>query len=344
MPHSDSVEQVLKHYALIRYRRFGGLSWEVLGYPFTAFRQFADTQLAYMLANRAAVVDWLTRQTEATDSQRADLLDFFTAHMVHFIQQRNQFVRMDDQTQHDLAAAYDAFLRDFRDAVLVAEHAQDLQAALDGVMIAHQADLQTVVRGLAARNGGAAFLFSEPVCSEYAAALQMQVLHLTPAHLTDPVLDLGCGPTGRLVHHLRAQGVAAVGVDRAAAGAAVLTPDPDGVILAGDWLDYPLRAGYWGAIISHMAFATHFLHHHLRQDGRPERYARRYMAILCALQPGGRFVYTPGLPFMEDLLPRDQYAVQRYAIPAVADRALAASLDRTFGAPVLYAAHVIRRG
>jgi hypothetical protein len=35
------------------------------------------------------------------------------------------------------------------------------------------------------------------------------------------------------------------------------------------------------------------------------------MAILTALQRGGAFYYTPGLPFLEALLPASTYAITR---------------------------------
>lgn len=60
-----------------------------------------------------------------------------------------------------------------------------------------------------------------------------------------------------------------------------------------------------------MAFSNHFIFHHWYKNGNPEPYARQYMAILASLLPGGAFYYSPGLPFIEDLLPAERYKVIR---------------------------------
>ena len=91
-----------------------------------------------------------------------------------------------------------------------------------------------------------------------------------------------------------------------------------------------------------MAFSNHFLHHHLRRYGHPERYAQRYMHILAALKPGGSFCYTPGLPFIEDLLPSDRYRVERFSLPALATYPAADSLAAQSELDVLYACQITR--
>jgi SAM-dependent methyltransferase len=130
------------------------------------------------------------------------------------------------------------------------------------------------------------------------------VLGINPDSVTAPLLDLGCGEEAQLVHHLRRVGVAAFGLDAFA---------PEGVpfLVRGDWLTAPLERRRWGTVVSHMAFSLHFFHHHLADHPVRAMYARRYMDILAALAPGGRFVYSPGLPFLEGLLPREQYRIRR---------------------------------
>jgi hypothetical protein len=144
------------------------------------------------------------------------------------------------------------------------------------------------------------------VAAEYSPELQLRVLGLEPGSMKEPILDLGCGEQARLVGYLRAHGKAAVGIDRYSFRA-------EGARVA-DWFSLPLLHQSWGTVIAHQSFSLHFLHHHLSANGDAERYASRYMEILQALCPGGVFVYAPGLPFLELLLPRERYRVTRRAL------------------------------
>lgn len=147
------------------------------------------------------------------------------------------------------------------------------------------------------------------VSAEYSAALQMEILGLVPENLEEPILDLGCGSQAGLVRALRAAGRAAYGVDRMA---------EEGVFLhKADWFDYPLVACTWGTIISHQGFTNQFIGNHLKRDGERARYARRFMEILWSLKPGGAFIYAPGLPFIEDLLPVERFVVTRRSIEGI---------------------------
>ena len=170
--------------------------------------------------------------------------------------------------------------------------------------------------------------------AEYSAELQLQVLGVRPEELLEPILDLGCGAQAALVRQLRACGRDAYGLDRAAT--------PDEFVDRADWFDGPLGRSRWGTVISHMALSNHFLHHHLRPDGQAERYARRYMDILRALQPGGAFLYAPGLPFLESLLPEEVYAVAGRPVQDLVGGAVDQELRDAFGTSVLYACRVTR--
>ena len=183
---------------------------------------------------------------------------------------------------------------------------------------------------------GAAFLAGDPVCLEYSPELQLRVLHADADQLLEPVLDLGCGKHAALVRFLRERGKEAFGIDRVA-------PRRRFVVRA-DWLDWPLEPARWGTVLSHQGLSTHFLHQHLRPDGRPERHARRYMDVLRALKPGGSFRYAPGLPFFEELLPRDEYDVERFPVAELAGGAVDAALKVAFGTSVLFACRVTTRG
>lgn len=145
------------------------------------------------------------------------------------------------------------------------------------------------------------------VCAEYTALTQLQVLQLNISTLKTPVLDLGCGQQAHLVRYLRAQGVKAFGIDR-------LIEVPERYLQVMDWLDCTLPANSWGTIISNLSFSNHFLHHHQRENSQHLAYARKYMEILSALQPGGSYHYAPHLPMMEMYLPATKYTIRHYPV------------------------------
>ena len=131
----------------------------------------------------------------------------------------------------------------------------------------------------------------QPICSQYAPELQLQVLGARIEDLASPILDLGCGD-GRLVQHLRALGHAATGIDRNA---------PDG-LLRGEWFEAPFGFEGWGTIIAHQSVSLHFQSAHYQSEFRASEYAMLYKRILRALRPGGQFLYAPSLPFFEHVL------------------------------------------
>ena len=325
MPTPDSIGHTLQHYAECRFRRFSSTALRDLSAPSPAFCTITGPYLEFLAHHAQPICQWLDARlpSQAPDNAVA----FFARHMIRFLYDKNQFVRLEESHTQDLNALYHTFLTDFRYTLSVAQSPDHLQATLNDVFAAHQFDLEQFVRALHDPAG-----LREVVCSEYSPELQLAILHLAADQLADPVLDIGCGAHGQLVHYLRQRGKAVLGIDRA--------PADDAYLIPADWFDFPLDTAAWGTVISHMAFSNHFLHHHLNPQGQAESYAQRYMAILNALKPGGQFIYTPGLPFIENLLPADQYRVERYPIPGAVPAALEVALTAQVGASVWYACQV----
>jgi hypothetical protein len=141
------------------------------------------------------------------------------------------------------------------------------------------------------------------VYAEYSPEFQLNLLKIDSSFLLDPILDLGCGEHGCLVEYLRAQHLTAYGADR-------LQQNRD-YYFKCDWLEFIYGDQKWGTIISHLSFTSHFLHHFLQNDGIDILYAGTYMKILKSLAAGGRWIYTPSVPFIENLLPQSEYHVNR---------------------------------
>jgi hypothetical protein len=170
---------------------------------------------------------------------------------------------------------------------------------------------------------------------EYSADLQLKVLNLKLAEVSEPILDVGCGKDAMLVQLFRQHGMSAIGIDLDA------KPQVGGVSV--DWFQFPFVPGYFGTIVAHLSFTLHFLKHHLDPSGDAERFAKQYMAMLRALKVGGRMTYAPGLPFIERLLPAREYSVSRYAIEDFPTDAQAGDFyARRLGENPLYACHVQR--
>lgn len=230
------------------------------------------------------------------------LLGQFVTATLDFTYRSNQFLQFDNLETAYLVSLYRDYLNGMRAVLAVSRAPGELQRELSGLIRTHFGDLKRNLERIA-RRGENPFLYQTVVCEDYSPELQLQILGLRVQDLLPPVLDLGCGRRGGLTAYLRRQGVVAVGVDR-------IVEEAD-YLRVGNWLEVDLRPQSWGTILSHMAFSHHFAFHHQYAHGETERYARRYMAILGALKPGGRFCYAPGLPFMEALLPGEKYAVRK---------------------------------
>lgn len=127
------------------------------------------------------------------------------------------------------------------------------------------------------------------MCAEYSPSLQLGVLGLSPDTLLEPVLDVVCGPSAGLVRCLRAEGITALGIDRAA---------PDDVGVVADWLTFPYGTARWGTMVSHLGLSLHFLRHQLGCSSQVSdlatAHAEAYMRVLRSLRVGGEFAYAPG--------------------------------------------------
>lgn len=143
-------------------------------------------------------------------------------------------------------------------------------------------------------------------CSEYNADIQIKLLHIDLALLLEPVLDIGCGEKGMLVHYLRKKGLHAYGIDRFSCNSDFTQN--------ANWLEYDYGKNHWGTIISNLGFSNHFYHNHLRKDGDYASYAKKYMNILYSLKPGGLFHYAPALPFIEQFLDDKEFQVSNFEI------------------------------
>ncbi len=259
----------------------------------TAVAAPEEDPLAALYAQREALPHLLT-----DEAGRAAAINAFTARALRYLRLRNQYLLFESMQIRALHLLHAQTLNALANALFNAPTVAAVAAEAQRLLSEYRAALAAIVRSLVETNGSAAFVYSEPVCSLYTPELQLRMLGVTVAELTAPVLDLGCGENAALVHHLRARGIDAQGVD--------LEVEPNEFLHRADWFSFELGEKRWGAILSHQGFTLYFQHHHLRRNGHPERYAHRFMDIMRALAPDGRFLYAPRVPFFEEVLAKQQ--------------------------------------
>jgi hypothetical protein len=143
-------------------------------------------------------------------------------------------------------------------------------------------------------------------CSEYSLLEQIEVLQIDLTEIQEPILDIGCGKSKKLINYFNSIGLNAYGIDR-------ITNDSSNSKRI-DWLEFEYKENSWGTIVSNLGFSNHFKHHNLRIDGNYIAYAKKYMLILESLKPGGKFHYAPDLPFVEEFLDKSKYRLIRHEI------------------------------
>jgi hypothetical protein len=282
-----------------------------------------------LFAQRGDLLTLLDSASPSSEQTRAQLHSHLLQESRWLLQKRNQFTVLSEPDLIRLATLTNDWLKALHAALLAAKSAVECLELLRPHSIAHVQEL-TALLVCAARP-------DERIrCEEYSAETQLGVLRLQAATLVQPVVDIGCGRDADLVKWLRGKNVNAVGFD-------LFDSVGEGCLVA-DWFEFPFVPDQFGTIIAHLSFSLHFLHQHLRPDGDARRYALQYMAILRSLRRGGSFVYAPGLPFIEGLLPSDQYVVTRYAIDRLPldERAMDVFAKYLRESPI-YACHVERR-
>ncbi len=258
--------------------------------------------LEFVLSHRAEVSAVL-----ADPGKRESLVCLFVDETLRYSYENNQFVHFDEKERQVFLAIYRGYVEAIRDVIAASPDLDGLRNALSEVIAAHfrrlRANISRFFDPGTADNLRDNLVFQKAVCSEYSPEFQLKLMGIDPSGLPEPALDIGCGQSGRLVKYLASIGLDARGADRLV--------DEHPLLAACDWFDFPFLPESWGAVISHMAFSNHFLFHHRYRNGLPERYARLYLQILGSLKPGGVFIYSPGLPFIERFLPPEKYRVRR---------------------------------
>jgi hypothetical protein len=332
---SSSLAGHLISHAQQRFDRFATTSIDDLFSSSNVFLEVPETFLDFLSEHRQSLCGLIKRWLLEVDfcPREHKLIKFLTYNTRRFLKNNNQFLVLTETNHNDLAEVYRQFLVSFYSALKSGGSFSLANNVIDTLKY-HRENLRGFVKPLLTPQSAIGYSNS-PSCSEYSPSLQIKVLHLNEREVTSPVLDIGCGEQANLVRHLRLLKKHAFGIDKFAQ-----TDEP--YLWREDWLTYPLGCDRWGTILSHIAFSNHFLHHYLKGSPAIGDYARRYMEILESLQPNGCFIYSPGLPFIEELLPPDKFDVEVLPIPEVRGTTFDKKIELLVGKSTFYSACVRR--
>lgn len=287
------------------------------------FQSFQSDFLDFSYHFREEIANYLS-----DDQHLTALSEYCVRSTKNYTYQRNQFINFSQFYDELLLAQYHDFLIQLRAALEQSDTIETLANSYAAVLQNHHERLRLILSSYctAYQPGDPREnpLLKTVPCAEYSPQFQLRLLGLDTAELSDPILDIGCGESGKLVTYLQENGRIAMGIDRQVPA----LPN----FVQQDWFAFDYGSARWGTIIAHQSFSTHFIHAHLHNSERAEQYAKLYMTLLASLSLGGKFCYAPGLPFIETHVEKTAgYAVTKTTIEA----------DKTLGiGEVFYAANI----
>lgn len=137
--------------------------------------------------------------------------------------------------------------------------------------------------------------------SSYSPEFQLELFDIQPKTVMEPVLDISCGQDPQLVHLLRMEGVQAYGADYDA-------PELSYTKKAS-WVNSNFGHDKWGTILSNIDLSMTI---NKAVEEEPEAFhglSLAYYNLLGCLKPGGKLIYAPSIPVLEDTLPPDMFTV-----------------------------------
>jgi hypothetical protein len=147
-------------------------------------------------------------------------------------------------------------------------------------------------------------LVGHMVYEQYSAQMQVELLQLNLDHMKQPVIDIGCGSQANLVRYLHSKGIDAHGFY-------LHLEVQEAFLEQKDWFDYSFKPDVWGTVLSNMAFTNHLNSAQLHDASHLEQYLLKLREIIESLKIAGRFIYAPGLPFVENHFAPERYKMER---------------------------------
>ena len=290
-----------------RYRSNADLALSDYIFSNSLFHSIANEQVEFMFTHRVEIVEYLGQ----ADAMR-ELVEHCSDSTKRYTYERNQFVNFTAEYDELLNAEYVDFMQQIRAALLKSDIAASLKSAMVEVLKVHHERLRLIMASYCVTYQDNDLqtnpLLRTVPCEEYSTGFQLSILGVGIHDLIEPVLDIGCGTNGALVHYLRERGISAFGVDR-------LAPD-NPFFFKSDWFDFDYTSQPWGNILAHQSLSTHFIYAYLHQPVSIEKFAKFTMKVISGLRKDSCLCYAPGLPFFETQIEKlREYKVERRKIP-----------------------------
>ncbi len=262
----------------------------------------------YIISHQQEIIEYINSTEEfQTKKFIRKVVEYSTDKIIATLFNLNQYAEINDEIINKINALYYNFVNEVFNKLRL-NQAINLEW-INILVIEHQVRLREIlgeIDELKIFSKDKKYLDPIP-CSEYSAVFQLEILNINVEKICEPVLDVGCGSSAKLVHYLRAQGIKAYGIDRS-------IEKKSSYLIETDWFEFKMKPNYWGTIISHLSFTNHFKRNHFKKNGNHIIYARRYMDLLNSLKLGGSFFYTPDLAFIEQFLTSDLYDINKKKI------------------------------
>jgi hypothetical protein len=266
------------------------------------FHSYDPALIEFVFQNRREIRDFY-----ADEAQLQSSIDFCIRATKQYTYKRNQYINFPHEYEGLLQAEYRDFLNHITSLLKSVNSPEVVAEHFGQILSNHHQRLRLILATYCISYRGESLaenaLLQTVPCEEYSAPLQLQILNIDLARLNEPILDIGCGSGGALVHYLNGQGLSAFGMDRLA---------PAGPqFIQKDWFDFDTQQT-WGTIIAHQSVSTHFIYNHLNNSKMAKQYVRLFMTLLASLNVNGNLYYAPGIPFFEDELGEiEQYVVTK---------------------------------
>lgn len=154
--------------------------------------------------------------------------------------------------------------------------------------------------------------------SNYTPEFQLELFGIDPKTVMEPVLDVSCGQDPQFVHFLRMEGIKAYGADYDA---------PEGTyIKKASWTNSNFGHNKWGTILSNIDVAQTI--NQAIKDNSPavKGLSLAYFNLLGCLKKGGKFIYAPPIPVLEEELPKELFKVEHEQVTGDLDRTVITKL------------------
>lgn len=138
--------------------------------------------------------------------------------------------------------------------------------------------------------------------SNYSPEFQLEIFGIDPKTVMEPVLDVSCGQDPQFVHYLRMQGLNAYGADYDA-------PEMS-YIKKASWANSNFGHNKWGTILSNIDVAQTINSAIAENSPALKGLSLAYFNLLGCLKKGGKFIYAPSIPVLENELSDQMFRVE----------------------------------